>query len=140
MNSWVKWALIIGAVLFVGFGLMGVCSVMYGGEPAGSGPKATVEAAVRAYESKDINKVLAYFNPTPAGKMKPTLIRLFASADKIDVQLFKAINAYEEGLAAHVDASWDFIVWVNKSPSVEHYTTTVKLVKIDGTWYINSAW
>jgi len=81
--------------------------------------------------------VLVYFTPVPAGSMKNTLVRLFSGCDKIEVQNYKAMTTYEEGLAAHVDASWDLVLWVHNSPAVEHFAKTVKLIKIEDQWYIN---
>lgn len=131
--------IVIGlAVVLIFFGV-GTCvskvgeSVRMQGDPVG-----VVNYTIRAFASKDVEKVRANFTPIPGQTMAARMTLVFAKFDKIEVENLHCQESLRELTSARVEATYDIVVTTPSGQvAVEHYAKTIKLVLIGDKWYIN---
>lgn len=137
-NPWIRRLIFLGVVgLLVILGSVFCQSMGYHQAGMGS-PNSTVEGTLRAYGTENPDNIIAYFTPTYAALMQENLKSLFAATQGVSIQNISTMTVYQEGLAAHVQASWDMVTKVNGQTSTRHYSKLINLIKnTDGKWYIN---
>lgn len=134
-----KRLIVIGFVIIVVIFLAVTCFNSMGGSHFGNNnPESTTQGAIEAMESRDANKVIGYFHMY----YRPAMVRSMAllnSFDSIKINNVTVMKMKEEGLSAQVQATWDLLLTKNGVVSSQHYAKVIKLVKIEGKWYINEA-
>lgn len=133
--------IIIIAVLVIALiGGAGLCvsKVQIGGTAGpGKNPEATVKAAIMAMEKMDPAKVTPCFTPIPGASMANRLATLYSKVDSIDIQDLKCMLVLDEGVAARVQATYNMVFAQGGYVNTERCNKTIKLIKLDGKWYIN---
>ena len=133
-----RW-IVVGLAAILIFFLVGTCvsklgeSVRLQGDPVG-----VVSYTIKAFASKDVEKVRANFTPIPGQTMAARTSLMFAKFDKIKVENLHCQESLRELTSARVEAAYDLVVTTfSGQVAVEHYAKTVKLVLIGEKWYIN---
>lgn len=135
--NWRRLILIIVVVVVV-LWLGGTCLTKLGsGVGSTNSPENTAKSAVMAFESKDGAKVAAYFTPIPGALMSQRVNVQLSSFDTIDIQNLKCMLVLKEGSSARVQAVYDMVVTVNSAIDIEHCSKVIKLVELEGKWYVN---
>lgn len=135
----------VGMVLLIALlilALIGGCMALVlnmGQEVDRSSPKATVIAAIKAIPSRDVDKIVQYFTPTPGGQMSARLRSLYEDYDDIKLENIWVVLVVEVGINARVSASYDLVVSAKGHENRQHFDATIKLINDDGKWYINEA-
>lgn len=136
-NHWVR-----RGILVIAIGLLAIiCYTCYQAmgyhQASMNSPQSTVKGALLSYETEKVSNVIVYFTPIYGSQMKENLQRLFNACDSIHIENVDTMLIYKEGLAAHVQVSWDMATEVSGQISTQHFGKTVNLVQIDKKWYIN---
>lgn len=101
-------------------------------------PEAVAKAAILALETKNAGKVTAYFTPIPGRLMATRLAPIF-QFDSIKIQDLVVQTTLNEVSSARVQAVYDMVVTKDGILNVQRCNKVLKLVKIDGKWWINEA-
>ena len=130
----------IAVVLVVAF----VGTTMYCGQvgmgraaSAAKSPEGTVKAAVMALEQRDPAALTPCFTPIPGSVMAGRLMTMFVNMESLEIQNLQAVVVLNEGVGAKVRADYDMVFSTRGYINTEHRSRTLKLVRIDGLWYIN---
>lgn len=99
-------------------------------------PEAVAKGAILALETKDADKVTAYFTPIP-GRLMTTRLTSTFQFDSVKIQDLVVHTILNEVSSARVQAVYDMVVTKDGVVNVQHCNKVLKLVKIDGKWWIN---
>lgn len=137
-----RWGRVIIVGVIVALGIWGVSTCM-GKMQTTTGsqksPVATVRSAITAFESMKPEKVTVYFTPIPGRLMHVRLRDMFQNFDKLDIKNMDVMLILDNGVAARVQAVYDMVLTQNGYIDTEQCSKYIKLVKIEGIWYINEA-
>lgn len=131
--------IIIGIILVIAVFGVGKCAnlIHIGSDGPGATPEKTVKGAVLALAKLEPEKVTAYFTPVPGAAMANRLATLYMNMESLDIEDLTVILILEEGVAARVQATYDMIFTAQGYTNTEHCSKIIKLVEIDGKWWIN---
>ena len=102
-------------------------------------PDVVTRAAIEAIGTMDAESVTAYFTPLPSRSMSARLNTTFNYYDSIEISGLTTRIALDDGVAAQVRADYDMIVTKDGNQNIQHCSKVIKLVQIDGKWWINEA-
>ena len=131
--------IVIGVIVIIVLWL-GITCVGKLGSGIGStnSPEGTTRAAIMSLEGKDAAKVAAYFTPIPGALMSSRVNNLYRNIKSLDIQNLNAMLMLNEGAAARVEATYDMVFTSSLGQiSTEHCQKTIKLVLIEGKWFVN---
>lgn len=101
-------------------------------------PVGAATGAIQAMESMEPAKTIAYFTPIPGALMHTRLTNMYKNITKLDIQNLNAMPVLNEGAAARVEAAYDIVATSALGQiNTEHCKKIIKLVSIDGKWFIN---
>ena len=132
--------IVVGILLLLLVVSGGYCiSQLPGNKIKQSNPEEVVKAAISALETKDTDKVTAYFTPIPGRIMSTRLKETTFVFDSIDIQDLVVYRTLDEISSVRIQAVYDMVVTSGGIVNVQHCNKVLKLVRIDGKWWINEA-
>ena len=138
-----RWGRLLFVVILIGsigFGLYR-CAAEAQRTEMGSqkSPMATVRSAIQDFELRDPAMVTRYFTPIPASIMRIRLEETFQWLDKLDIQDLDVWIVSNDGLAARIQARYNMIMTQDQYIDSQRCNKQIKLVKLEGKWFINEA-
>jgi hypothetical protein len=130
--------IVIGIIVIIVLWLGITCMSKLGsGIGSTNSPEGTTRAVIMSLEGKDGTKVATYFTPIPGALMSQRVNSMFANFDKVDIQNLKVMLVLKEGSSARVQAVYDMILTQGGYINTEHCSKVVKLIQLDGKWFVN---
>ena len=132
-----KLIIIVIILVIAVFGLCKSNLIHIGSAGPGTTPEQTAKAAVLALAKLEPEKATLFFTPIPGAAMANRLADLYMNIESLDIEDLTVILTLEEGVAARVQATYNMIFTAQGYTNTEHCSKIIKLVKIDGKWWIN---
>lgn len=132
-----KLIIVVIILVIAVFGLCRANLIHIGSAGPGKTPEQTVKSAVLALAKLEPEKVTLFFTPRPGAAMATHLTALYANMESLDIEDLHVTLILDEGIAARVQATYNMTFTAQGFTNTEHCSKIIKLVKIDGKWWIN---
>jgi hypothetical protein len=140
-KDWSVWrkVVVVGLIVLACFGFAVCVATMQEGMGKFDSPERVAKDAIMALESRDADNICQYFTPIPSNLMRARIAPIFANVDAIKIKNLNIVLISNEGIAARVRANFDMLITRDQYIETQHLAKNLKLVCIDGKWYLNEA-